>query len=106
MIKINISIKIVSYKEDILYFVYAPELDLTGYGKTLQSAHDSFKIVINEYFRYTITHNTLITDLKKLGWNVEDNKITPPERKNINAKLKEIPELNNQMEQMYQIPIS
>ncbi len=51
-----------------VYYVYAPQLDLTGYGTTEEEADDSFNAVIGDFFDYSIKKKTLDSELRRLGW--------------------------------------
>lgn len=56
------------YENDGFQVVYAPALDLMGYGKTEEDAKSSFDIVAEDFFEYTIVNNTLGEYLTKHGW--------------------------------------
>lgn len=103
MIKVDLQIQIYTYKENDTYIVFAPQLDLSGYDTTLKKAHESFKIVLEEYFKFTIEKGTLIEDLKKHGWTYTNSKLRPPTKQKMKPKLRYIPELHSQLEQNYQI---
>ena len=66
----SMSLSLISYKDDEAYYWYCPALELTGYGDDEKQAQESFKIVLEEYIRYTTENQTLIADLKSLGWKV------------------------------------
>ena len=68
--KINVSLFVISFKENDVCFVYSPALDITGYGNTADEAKDSFNITLQEFLRYTSNKNTLVNELKRLGWKV------------------------------------
>ena len=72
------SLSLISYKDDEAYYSYCPALELIGYGDNEQEAQDSFKIVLEEYIRYTTENQTLIADLKSLGWKRHGKKLRPP----------------------------
>jgi hypothetical protein len=73
-------IAIFSYIDEDIHAVYAPSLDLFGYGDDEQEAKQSFEIVLTEYLNYQAENNTLEEDLRKNGWNVNDdeNIFSPP----------------------------
>lgn len=64
-------------KEGETFIVYAPALDLSGYGPTsenaLQDFHNAFKIFIEE----TTERGTLEKALLELGWQkvIKDSKV-------------------------------
>lgn len=65
---IRILLDVYSYKEDGVQMMYAPALDLCGYGATVEDAKRSFKVVVSEYFRYGLENGTLEADLRSHGW--------------------------------------
>lgn len=71
---VSINVPIISFQEDELFYVYMPSLDLTGYGDTEKIAMESFMVVLDEFFRYTINKNTLLVELKRLGWKIKSKK--------------------------------
>jgi O-methyltransferase involved in polyketide biosynthesis len=56
------------FKEDAVFFVYAPALDVTGYGMTEAEAQNSFVITLEEFLNFTQENKTLESELKRLGW--------------------------------------
>lgn len=78
MAKIKVQLSLVEFKENSCYIVYSPALDISGYAETAKDARSSFKEALNYFLEYTIENNTLYQELKKLGWNVANEKITPP----------------------------
>ena len=68
--KIKVNLNVISFKENDVCFVYSPALDITGYGNTVDEAKDSFNITLQEFLRYTSNKNTLVNELKRLGWKV------------------------------------
>ncbi|NJM16399.1 MAG: hypothetical protein HC896_14400 [Bacteroidales bacterium] len=78
---IKTTLSIIVFEEDENYVMYCPALDLSGYGKDENEAYESFKVVLDEYFRYTTNKDTLKIDLKSLGWHVpksKQKKASPP----------------------------
>lgn len=90
MLKVELKILTISYEKDGIFFVYAPQLDICGYDKSLELAKKSFDITIKEYFLYAIKNGTLYNDLKKHGWRQINDKLKPPTNKSWEAKLKNI----------------
>ena len=54
----SMELSLISYKDDEAYCCYCPVLDLTGYGDNEKQAQESFKIVLEEYIRYTTENQT------------------------------------------------
>lgn len=59
--------------ENKVNFIYSPHLDLTGYGKNVMEAKESFNIVFEDFIDYTTKKKTLGTVLLKLGWLTKSN---------------------------------
>ncbi len=72
--RVNLDISLFEFEEDGVMFVYSPGFDLSGYGKTRAEARASFEIAVQEFFKYTLNKNTLISELKRLGWDVKMTK--------------------------------
>lgn len=65
---IRVSLDVFSYKENGVQMMYAPALDLCGYGITVEEAKQSFEVVVSEYLRYGLENRTLEEDLRAHGW--------------------------------------
>lgn len=65
---IRVLLDVFSYKDNGVQMMYAPALDLCGYGSTVEEAKQSFKVVVSEYLRYGLENNTLEDDLHSHGW--------------------------------------
>lgn len=93
--KVTMEVQVMLFEEDEIHFAYLPSLDLTGYGKTIEEAKQSLKIVLDEFLKYTIHKNTLMKELKRLGWKTH-SKAKPIKAPNLsdqiltNERLKEI----------------
>ncbi len=77
---VEVKIDLVEYEDDSIHYVYSPAFDLIGYGYSQEEARQSWELVLQEYFTYTLNKNTLIKDLQSRGWIVrKGNKyFTPP----------------------------
>ena len=64
----RVKVSVVQFKEDGVFIVYCPALDLSGYGNSDREAKQSFKTVLLEYIRYADNKGTLNDDLKEHGW--------------------------------------
>jgi hypothetical protein len=69
--RVDVNVLIVAFVEDSLYYYYAPQLDVYGYGQTETEAKESFEITLHEFFRYTLNKGTLQDELKRLGWKLQ-----------------------------------
>ena len=62
------------FKEDTIFFVYAPALDITGYGATETEAQQTFVVTLEAFLDFTQKNKTLEGELKRLGWK-KDNAV-------------------------------
>lgn len=70
--KYTVSVPVVYFQEDEnTHILYAPTLDITGYGNNHEEAKASLKIATEEFFRYTHNKKTLDTVLTNLGWVIK-----------------------------------
>ena len=78
---ITVKVPILSFEEDGNKIIYAPSLDISGYGADDLAASESFKIALEDFLDYTVKKKTLVAELKRLGWHIKKNKlkkISPP----------------------------
>jgi hypothetical protein len=67
------------FKEKNIHFVYAPALDLSGYGNNKKEAEASFLVTLKTFLEYTSEKNTLEGELLKFGWKSDkQNTFMPP----------------------------
>jgi hypothetical protein len=71
---IEVNLTTVIWEEDNVHFIYAPALDLTGYGQSLVEARKSFGIVLSGFLRYTHNKGTIFKELEKHGWLINKKK--------------------------------
>jgi hypothetical protein len=86
---INFRLPFIAFQESGSLVIYCPALDLSGYGATEKEAEESFKISMDEYFKYTLNKKTLFSDLQRLGWKVFKNgkkPLTPPDLSSLLAE--------------------
>lgn len=81
-VTINVSVPLLSFKEDDAFIVYSPALDISGYGDTEEEARKSFELTLEEFISYTLNKNTFQLELTRLGWKIKKrnilNRYTPP----------------------------
>lgn len=65
---IGVRLDVFSYKDNGVQMMYAPSLDLCGYGPTIEDAKRSFEVVVSEYLRFGLENRTLGMDLLAHGW--------------------------------------
>lgn len=68
----KVKLTVIEFKEDDNTIMFAPALDICGYGKNTAEAKQSFGIVLEEFINHTSNKNTLNTVLNKLGWGIND----------------------------------
>ncbi len=85
------SIELVIYEEDGFHIAFAPAIDLSSYGNSLDNALEEFKVAISVYFDYTLKKSTLEKDLLALGWKIEKRR----SRRFIPPTLDELKKKNN-----------
>ncbi len=71
---VEVQLQLFSWEEEGLYFVYAPAMDLTGYGQTQEEANNSFGITMEESLKYMENKSTMFDELERLGWMVNRRK--------------------------------
>ena len=93
----KVKIPVILFEEDGSFIAFCPSLDLSGYGKTESEAKGSFKIVLEEYFRYVENKDSLEKDLVKLGWEISTKKKTykPPTLEQVLSTNKDVSEIYN-----------
>ena len=69
------NIIVVLFEEGEAHIAYAPALDLSGYGYSDDEAKASFEIALKQFLEITTTKGTLVSELKRLGWNVSGAKL-------------------------------
>ena len=78
---INFKLPLIIFEEDGAVICYCPALDLSGYGASEQEAINSYEYAFGEYLDYCTKNQTLIPDLKRLGWHIKNrirHNTTPP----------------------------
>ncbi|MCB0762007.1 MAG: hypothetical protein KDC12_10835 [Flavobacteriales bacterium] len=68
------NVNIVQFQDSGSYVLFAPALEVYGYGKTVKEAKESFNLCVVEFFRHTEDKNTLIKELTRLGWKILGSK--------------------------------
>lgn len=107
---INFDLPLFLFEEDKIWFAYLPSLDLTGYGNNEIEAKESLTVVLDEFFRYTLNKNTLISEMKRLGWQIKSKKkpMHAPEISDLiktNDQLKEIINFKEYSTSHYQVNV-
>lgn len=89
---IKVELTLVQFEEEGVTVIYAPSLDVYGYGYDEKEARHSFNICIEEFLEEVSKKNALAEELKKLGWKVEPhkNQLDEPSFKELINKNKEL----------------
>lgn len=69
--KAEVSLSVVEFEQDGVTIIFAPAVQVYGYGNSTDEAKDSFINNLEEFLSYTINKNTLKSVLEKLGWKVK-----------------------------------
>jgi predicted RNase H-like HicB family nuclease len=75
---ITFNLTVIAFQEDNIFFVYTPALDLTGYGNTEEEARLSFEETLDQFLNYSTNKDTLVDELKRLGWKVSKKSVSKP----------------------------
>lgn len=75
---IDIHLSVYIFIEDGTNIAYCPALDISGYGESEAQAKESFAQVVKQYIEYGISRGTLLKDMKKHGWGIDNNKMNSP----------------------------
>ena len=77
--KVDVCLDVLIKKDENNVFIsYAPALDLSGCGYSLEEAQQSFETVLTEYLKYTISNGTLEEDLLAHHWKKEADQYASP----------------------------
>lgn len=72
--KIQVQLLLLQWEEEGIHYLYAPALDLTGYGYSEEEARRSFETNLDEFVDYTDKKKTIYDELKRLGWTINKKK--------------------------------
>ncbi len=112
---VKTKLDLLSFIEDGINIVYAPALDIYGYGESERQAQESFGVCFEEYIRYTMNKHTFEADLNSKGWKISSKgkniSLTSPDIFSYihnNEQLKDIWQNREfrKYNQEYSIPIS
>ena len=71
---ITVNISLIQFEDSGSQVIYAPALEVYGYGINTKEARGSFEECLLEFIDYTISKGTLNTELKRLGWKIKGKK--------------------------------
>ena len=92
-------IVLISFTEGENCIIYAPQLEVTGYGKSQQDAMESFNYALSSFLDYTVKKKTLHEELVALGWELKKGTVKNP--KKINApSWRNLIRKNNDLEEL------
>jgi hypothetical protein len=70
----HVVVNIVQFKDSGSYVLFAPAMEVYGYGRTVGEARSSFEISMKEFLSYSDNKGTLLKELTRLGWEVKGGK--------------------------------
>lgn len=71
---IEVNLQIVQFNDNGVEVLFAPALEVYGYGNDFKEAVKSLSICLDEYLNYTHQKGTFEEDLKRLGWKIKGSK--------------------------------
>lgn len=77
----KVNLPLIRFEEDGCKIAYCPALDVSGYGNSAEEALESFKISLEEFFRYVTNKKTFEKEMERMGWTISHNRkreMTPP----------------------------
>lgn len=76
----TVSLDLICFQDENVYYYYSPALDLMGYGYSAEEAKLSWEVVLKEYISYVMNKHTLEQDLLSRGWKLQRRRktYTPP----------------------------
>lgn len=72
--KIKILLTLIQFKDSGSIVIFAPAIEVYGYGKTVSEAKKSFEIGLLEFIKYTTAKGTFFKEMKRMGWDIKKRK--------------------------------
>ncbi|MBS1559814.1 MAG: hypothetical protein JST69_13925 [Bacteroidetes bacterium] len=99
--KVSVTVGLFQFEEGGNTMIYSPAFDLTGYGKDILEAKQSFEETLDEFLDYTIKKKTFVKELNRLGWklkqsDIKKKKIKSPELASLISKNDYLAEILNE----------
>lgn len=69
--KMTANLQLFMFKENDMFIVYCPAIDLSAYGRSGKEAESEFSEVFRIHMSYCLSKGTLEDDLKAHGWSIE-----------------------------------
>jgi len=66
--EVSLGLTLIGYKNEGVFVLYTPALDLYSYGDSEEEAFTAFDETVHLYMDHVIEEDTLEKDLKRLGW--------------------------------------
>lgn len=73
--RIEVKLSLYLFRDEGVYIVYSPTLDLLGYGNTKKESCKSFECVLSGYLEYCVENSTLLRDLDRNRWMLDVRRI-------------------------------
>jgi predicted RNase H-like HicB family nuclease len=75
---INLSMPVKIFQQDGVYIAYAPLLDISTYGDSVEDAQKNFSELVNTFLASIEDERELAQILESLGWSKQQTKWQPP----------------------------
>ena len=72
--ELHVSLNLVQFNDDGVEVLYAPALEVYGYGNDFKEAQKSLDVCLREFINYTINKGTFESELERLGWKIKGSK--------------------------------
>ncbi len=72
--ELHVSLNLVQFNDDGVEVLYAPALEVYGYGNNFKEAQNSLDVCLKEFINYTINKGTFESELERLGWKIKGSK--------------------------------
>jgi hypothetical protein len=69
--QVTAQLELYKFKEDNMYVIYCPAIDLSAYGRTSKEAEMAFKETFRLHISYCLSKKTLGQDLLSHGWEIK-----------------------------------
>jgi len=93
-----VSLNIVRFQDGDTEILYAPALEVYGYGNNFEEAKQSFEVSFHEFVNYTHNKKTFTSELERLGWHIKGSK---KNRKYTTPVLSELVSSNSRLAEIF-----
>ena len=92
---VNVELQLLKWEKDAVYFVFAPALDVVGYGVSEEEAEASFSFTLKQTLNSLKAEGKVYEELERLGWLINRYKrmIQTPDFQQLLLQLPELEEI-------------